>query len=56
MTVGDEGQYLIINQRLDLVTVFVSTLTRSDFFVPYNIYVETILAMFGANSIDIQAQ
>ncbi|TFG64572.1 MAG: class C beta-lactamase-related serine hydrolase [Spirochaetales bacterium] len=38
MALGYEGQYLIVDTVLKLVTVFASSLREEDFFLPYEIY------------------
>lgn len=50
MAVGDGGQYLIINQKLDLVTVFLSDFDEADVFIPLKIYRDTIIPLFTMDS------
>jgi len=46
MAIGDRGQYLIINRDLNLVTVFISDLHRSDYFLPYRLYSDDVEPIF----------
>jgi len=47
MAIGDEGQYLIIDPKLELVTVFLSKLEENDFFLPYKLYTDFIIPEFS---------
>jgi CubicO group peptidase (beta-lactamase class C family) len=46
LALGYQGQYLIIDRELDLVTVFASSLDDLDFFLPYELYLSLVIPAF----------